>query len=447
MLSVAGLPLPSSSAMSSRTLGKRTSGQAGLSLHTPSTAKRPASSLSYSQSVPSTPPSSIAALRADLQASASAGALQRQLTSSHRENASLQRQVGSLQERVKQLERERSILLDRQEKASSRDVEREHRQEEQLVELTSSLKEFRQRCSTLQEERDELVNRSNRSNHAAELAREEKESVLKQMDVLQQELQTVDEENQKLKLARDELSTARETIQQMRGQLAAFQSSSERAEAIKAESSSNSSVSDVLRKELHHQVTHLRTLEHNNARLTREVAALKAERANVELLKEEKIGLETKLRGMGTLRNKLAQAESECQVLKRERDEWAVFLAKDNGPAEGGDGDQSAVGKQSVAYTSPADVAKTLASTRIEVLSLRDKLGTVTAQVHARDETIRELEEKLRELEEDTIPALEQEREAALAKVVSLERSQALDLKELQMLREQIVRGRFIPSP
>jgi mitotic spindle assembly checkpoint protein MAD1 len=70
------------------------------------------------------------------------------------------------------------------------------------------------------------------------------------------------------------------------------------------------------------QISYLGTVQKENGRLTREVASLKLENGNVELLKEERSGLESKVRSMYALRKKLATYETQCDVLKQEKAEW-----------------------------------------------------------------------------------------------------------------------------
>lgn len=400
---------------------------------------------------PSTPgpnSSSLAALRADIQASASATTLQRQLLGSQRENNQLNRELGALQERIKSLERERSILLSREEGSQIKEQEEREKVEREKRSLVESLGEYRAKCEELEDELEELKSYQSRLSHDADLAVEEKSSIEKQMEVLQEELGKVDQENAKLKTEHEELVQARETIVQLQKQLAERpqqQQNPGTSEGVAAGDATSTAsegaadskapqevpITEVLRKELHHQVQHLRTLEHTNARLTREVNAFKQDRHNFELLKEEKLSLETKLRHMQTLRRTLTEKELELENLQRERKEWTAFLtSSENEPDR-------------ERFESPAQMAKALASCRIEILSLQDKLGSVTASVRSRDSTIEELEERLREVEDELVPQVRKELDEARDRIRSLQRKADLDDKELSMLREQIVRQKL----
>lgn len=418
--------------------------QAGLVQPTPYTARKrttssggvgvaatPGSSLL----IPSTPlPSAgLSSLKADLEASASAAALQRQVTSTARENSQLLRELGAIQERVRNLERERAILVAQQDKSLTRDTEKEAQDKEERRVLVASLGEFRDRCSALEEENEGLKHHNSTWRHEREMAMQEKVNMANQMEVLQSELAKVDEENQMLKeKQRQEQETAAERVQQLEKQLQDRpQRNGTDDHQASAQPQQDINVSEVLRKELHHQVQHLRTLEHSNSRLTREIQALKSERANVELLREEKTSLESKVRRLEGLRKKLAEVETECSALRREKDEWAAYLVSDSNR-------DGVNGQQEQQYSSPAQMAKSLASARIELLSLQEKLGASAAGLKSRDEVISELEGRMAELQDTTIPHYEREAQAAQDRMRALERTAGLDQKELQMLREQI---------
>jgi mitotic spindle assembly checkpoint protein MAD1 len=417
----AAVPAPPSTAAVNRTL-KRTSNQAGLP--TPG----PAYKRSITPSIPSTPSNKLASLRHDLEATSTATTLQRQLNSTQRENGQLMRELGSLQERVKQLEKERAILISREEKFTFKESERDLQREEERRTLVSSLGEFRQRYAVLEEENDSLRSENSRLKHAHDIMKEEKDVALKQMEVLQDELQKLDEENHTLKNSEDALKAANERIPTLKKELQERPSSSSNA-AAGGGNASDAPVSDVLRKELHHQVQHLRTLEQNNARLTKELAVLKKDKANVELLKEEKLSLESRIRRMDALRRNLADVEGEVAILKRERDEWAVYLKSTQTETE-----NTATEK----FETPAQLTRTLASARIEIASLQEKLESSAANLRLRDQLMNKLEARVQELESEILPQYKRETEALRRRLENLERMRNLDQKELGMLREQI---------
>jgi mitotic spindle assembly checkpoint protein MAD1 len=78
----------------------------------------------------------------------------------------------------------------------------------------------------------------------------------------------------------------------------------------------------VVRDELHRQSSYLHTLELTNSRLTVELTALRDRHASVEVLREEKRGLESRLRALEGVSEKLARAEAEADAARKEREEW-----------------------------------------------------------------------------------------------------------------------------
>lgn len=81
---------------------------------------------------------------------------------------------------------------------------------------------------------------------------------------------------------------------------------------------------NVVREELHRQANYLRSLESTNAKMNMELNVLRERHASVEVLKEEKRGLERKVKVMEELREKVVKLEAELDAGRREREEWLV---------------------------------------------------------------------------------------------------------------------------
>ena len=79
---------------------------------------------------------------------------------------------------------------------------------------------------------------------------------------------------------------------------------------------------DVLREELHRQANYMRTLEGTNTRLTSEVTILRERWASIEVLREEKRGLEQKVHGVEQLREQVVRLDAEVRAARQEREEW-----------------------------------------------------------------------------------------------------------------------------
>lgn len=78
----------------------------------------------------------------------------------------------------------------------------------------------------------------------------------------------------------------------------------------------------VVREELHRQANYLRHLESTNARLTSELTVLKDRHTSVEVLREEKRGLEKKVKMLEELREKVVRLEAQVEAGRQERQEW-----------------------------------------------------------------------------------------------------------------------------
>jgi mitotic spindle assembly checkpoint protein MAD1 len=78
----------------------------------------------------------------------------------------------------------------------------------------------------------------------------------------------------------------------------------------------------VVREELHRQADYLRTLEGTNAKMSMELNNLRERQASVEVLREEKRGLERKVKVLEELREKVVKLEAEVEAGRREREEW-----------------------------------------------------------------------------------------------------------------------------
>jgi len=79
---------------------------------------------------------------------------------------------------------------------------------------------------------------------------------------------------------------------------------------------------NVVRDELHRQAGYLRALESTNVKLSAELAALRKRQTSIEVLKEEKRGLETKVRVLEELREQIVRLQAEVEAGRRERDAW-----------------------------------------------------------------------------------------------------------------------------
>ncbi|KAF9990796.1 coiled-coil domain-containing protein mad1 [Mortierella antarctica] len=174
-------------------------------------------------------------------------------------------------------------------------------------------------------------------------------------------------------------------------------------------------------RELKNQVTYIKQLEGTNRQLTTECKHYKEMYRNVEVLKEEKAGLEQKLKMLDELRIKCGKFEVQNGVLLKEKQQWAVFLERTD----------------TTDFNSPYDLAKTVASLRGDKAALTELRGELEATVKARDAYIGQLEAQIRDLKKNLITQEEYCREqASVAR--RHERAKDLALRQVESFRQQL---------
>ncbi|KAF9109314.1 coiled-coil domain-containing protein mad1 [Mortierella sp. AM989] len=176
-----------------------------------------------------------------------------------------------------------------------------------------------------------------------------------------------------------------------------------------------------IEKELKNQVAYIKQLEGTNRQLTADCRHFKEMYRNVEVLKEEKAGLEQKLKMLDDLRVKCGMLEVRNDVLAKEKQQWAAFL-------------ESA---DITDFNSPYELAKTVASLRGEKAALIEIKGVQEADIKYRDTYINQLEAQIESLKKSVV---EQEdfckRQSSIAR--QHERSKELAIRQAENLKEQL---------
>jgi mitotic spindle assembly checkpoint protein MAD1 len=157
-----------------------------------------------------------------------------------------------------------------------------------------------------------------------------------QITTLTRQTSLLEEEVSQFKLLAEERS---QTIDEIQVQ---FQELSSAPESKAAEQENNDMV--VVREELHRQAAYLRTLESTNAKLTSELTVLRARQTSVEVLREEKRGLELKLQPLEDLREKVVKLEAQVEAGRQERETWCVRCGLFAGYSNSIQGTETAVG-------------------------------------------------------------------------------------------------------
>ncbi|KAF9209794.1 coiled-coil domain-containing protein mad1 [Haplosporangium sp. Z 27] len=174
-------------------------------------------------------------------------------------------------------------------------------------------------------------------------------------------------------------------------------------------------------KELKNQVAYIKQLESTNRQLTSDCRHFKEMYRNVEVLKEEKAGLEQKLKMLDELRVKCGMLEVRNEVLVKEKEQWAAFLE----------------GSDATDFNSPYQLAKTIASLRGDKAALIEIKGEFEADIKYRDTYIQQLETQIEDLKKKLV-----EQEDFCKKQASLtrqhDRSKELALRQVENFKEQL---------
>ncbi|KAF8629030.1 hypothetical protein AX15_003591 [Amanita polypyramis BW_CC] len=265
---------------------------------------------------------------------------------------------------VERLERDRRWLADREkEQQEEREGEQmEYAEEKQKLEAAN--RDFRARLTTLQEEYADLSDAHTSLSQSTSSNMASLKLQIASLKAEQTTLQTALTESCALNVQYEA------TITSLQSQLLS-QSREERKPP-----SNEDEVRDmaVVRDELHRQASYLRSLEKENTKLTREVTLLRENNTSVEVVREEKRGLERKLRTMDEMRTKVVKLEAEVEAARKEREAWAS-----SHPQEPASLSVSASGAPPVALT------QQLATLRLEHAALLESHGSTAALLRSRE--------------------------------------------------------------
>ena len=183
----------------------------------------------------------------------------------------------------------------------------------------------------------------------------------------------------------------------------------------------------IIKRELSEQVAHIKKLESTNRDQLAELKYYRKLNKSVEVVEEEKRVLENKVRMMEDLRRELSEVQLQRQILEDERRSWTTYLQNET----------SALG--AVEFDTPEAIARALVQERLEKAALVERLGAIQPELTERDEIVRNFETEkvrlLRELEKLRAGGGNDNRVR-----MRLERQRALAVKEVEYLREQLVR-------
>ncbi|KAG7451411.1 uncharacterized protein BT62DRAFT_422091 [Guyanagaster necrorhizus] len=300
-----------------------------------------------------------------------------QAFSSTMAHASLERQLASLQTTKMELEtklRERDLTVERLERDrrwfSDRETEEREEKERERTEredekknTDAELRSLRASLTTLREEYEDLQDSHSSLSRSTSQTSVNQES---KISTLTRQVQLLEEELVQTKELAEERLRAMHDLQESMNNL---------EEPPRREDNEDMTI---IREELRRQATYLRQLESENA----ELRVLKARSQSVEVLKEEKRGLERKLRGMDELRRQVVELEAQVEGGRQERQEW-----------------ENKVEAQLPSRT-PISITQSLSELRLTHAKLLEESGVTNALLRARETELDEIRESEGELKE-----------------------------------------------
>lgn len=240
-----------------------------------------------------------------------------------------QAQLDESASRIDKLERQRAVLLAKEREDSERANRKKEDEDGEKTKLEKTARELRAQLVQLQDEHADLQASFADLEHSASQAVAQANSHRQRTAGLQDEIDHL----------RSEVEHQRQSAAQEHTRRIAVETELEQ-EKMKARSGGDSAI---IRDELHRefprrslllelctltslrragQVTTLRTLEKDNAKLQRRVETYEQQHANAELLKETNRSLEKKLKQAELLRQQVAAQSVELEILKREKADW-----------------------------------------------------------------------------------------------------------------------------
>ncbi|KIX03358.1 uncharacterized protein Z518_06910 [Rhinocladiella mackenziei CBS 650.93] len=234
------------------------------------------------------------------------------------------------------------------------------------------------------------------------------------LDSVRKEL---DELAQNFESSQTRLSQRDAQVDRLEAEVAALKSHSSDSEAL-----------NVLQTQLSEQIAHIRRLEATNREQSGELRRLRDEHRSVQVVEEQKHGLEIELQLLKDVQRQLGEAQIQKEILEDEKRTWTTLLERDGQESE---------------FESPEAVVKALIQQRIGYASVMDRLGTVETELTEKDEIIKALDgEKSAfkaELQKVKSGQTEQAETGQGSKAYKrLERQRVLAVKEVEYLRAQL---------
>ncbi|KAI9867093.1 MAG: coiled-coil domain-containing protein mad1, partial [Watsoniomyces obsoletus] len=121
----------------------------------------------------------------------------------------------------------------------------------------------------------------------------------------------------------------------------------------------------LVQSQLSEQVSHIRRLESTNREQLTELRKLRDSHRSVQVVEEQKRGLETELQVLKGVERQLGEAQIQKEILEDEKRQWTTLIERDGQEPE---------------LNSPEAVVKSLVQTRIELASVSERVGVAEAE-------------------------------------------------------------------
>ncbi|KAH6894839.1 hypothetical protein BKA70DRAFT_1199767 [Coprinopsis sp. MPI-PUGE-AT-0042] len=316
--------------------------------------------------------------------------LERQLLTAQTTASELETKLREKELLIERLERDRRYFADR-EKEEREEKEREREAYDQAKRKTDTdIRTLRTSLTALREEFADL-----QDTHSA-LSRSTSQTIASQksqLTTLNHRVELLEHELSQSQHIADERSRILGNLQAQYDELVSQQDGLMHYEA-------EQEGMGVVREELHRQAEYLRTLEAKNVQLTSELSYLRERNQSIEVLREEKRGLETKLVGLDELKEKDIRLEAEVEVGRLEREAWASKTQDTNNNSN------------STPSSVPIFITQALTDLRLTHAQLLEEHGATTASLRQRTAELISLESQNAQ-HQKLIQALEAEVRAA----------------------------------
>ncbi|KAF8208385.1 spindle assembly checkpoint component Mad1 [Mycena galopus ATCC 62051] len=339
--------------------------------------------------------------------------LERRLVAAQTTKMELETKLREKDMLIEKLERDRRFFSDR-EQEEREEKERERAEyDDQTVKKDAELRTLRNSLTALREEFADLQDaHSSLQRSTAQTIASQKS----QISTLTRQTSLLEEEVSQFKLLAEERSQTIDEIQ-VQVQELSIAPENKAAELVDQENR-------VVREELHRQAAYLNTLESTNAKLTSELAVLRARQTSIEVLREEKRGLELKLQPLADLREKVVKLEAQVEAGRRERETWARNQQLD-------------VASTSTPSKTPVTVTQGLSSLRVQHAQLLEDHGATMALLRLKEAELANAEIRAAEAQE-TIETLEREVTVLNEKAYRCEQATALAERESQFMKSLV---------